>query len=63
MEDAVARANADKCEKFGLEFEWDPAKAEINAEKHGITFEQAAEAAERSYYNARANGERIWRSL
>ncbi len=23
-------------------FEWDPAKARSNAEKHGVTFEQAA---------------------
>ncbi len=105
-------------EKFGLRFEWDSVKAETNIAKHGVSFEQAAEAfsdpfairqddephsweeeriyllasslsndillvchcyrngstirifsarkaepAERSYYNARANGERIWRSL
>jgi uncharacterized protein len=25
-----------------LEFEWDPAKAEINARKHGVTFLEAA---------------------
>ena len=25
----------------GLEFEWDPAKAEANFRKHGITFDQA----------------------
>jgi uncharacterized DUF497 family protein len=27
----------------GLDFEWDENKAEINLEKHGITFEEAAE--------------------
>lgn len=25
----------------GLEFEWDPAKAEANFRKHGVTFDQA----------------------
>ena len=25
-----------------IEFEWDPAKAEINVKKHGITFEEAS---------------------
>ncbi len=28
----------------GLEFEWDESKARRNVEKHGITFEEAAEA-------------------
>jgi len=27
-----------------LEFEWDPAKAEINARKHGVSFPEAATA-------------------
>jgi hypothetical protein len=26
----------------GLVFEWDPAKAEANLRKHGVTFEEAA---------------------
>ena len=26
-----------------MEFEWDPAKAEANREKHGLSFEDAAE--------------------
>jgi uncharacterized DUF497 family protein len=25
-----------------MEFEWDPAKAERNAKKHGVTFQEAA---------------------
>lgn len=28
----------------GIEFEWDEDKARNNAEKHGVTFEEAAEA-------------------
>ncbi len=28
----------------GLEFEWDSNKAQINFEKHGVTFEEATEA-------------------
>lgn len=28
----------------GVEFEWDANKAESNIEKHGVTFEEAAEA-------------------
>jgi uncharacterized DUF497 family protein len=28
----------------GQEFEWDEEKAKANAEKHGVTFEEAAEA-------------------
>lgn len=28
----------------GVEFEWDAHKAQVNVEKHGITFEEAAEA-------------------
>jgi len=28
----------------GFEFEWDAAKAQRNVEKHGVTFEEAAEA-------------------
>ncbi|MCX6029353.1 MAG: BrnT family toxin [Chloroflexi bacterium] len=28
----------------GVAFEWDERKARINAEKHGVTFEEAAEA-------------------
>ena len=27
---------------MSLEFEWDPAKAEENSRKHGVTFEEAA---------------------
>jgi uncharacterized protein len=27
---------------FGMEFEWNPDKAESNYEKHGVTFEEAA---------------------
>lgn len=27
-----------------MRFEWDPAKAELNAVKHGVTFSEAAEA-------------------
>ena len=27
----------------GIEFEWDPNKAQINFKKHGVTFEEAAE--------------------
>jgi hypothetical protein len=27
----------------GLEFEWDRNKAQSNVEKHGVTFEEAAE--------------------
>jgi uncharacterized DUF497 family protein len=29
---------------MSLEFEWDPAKAEENSRKHGVTFEEAATA-------------------
>jgi len=29
---------------MGIEFEWDPAKAEANLRKHGISFEDAATA-------------------
>ncbi|MEA5512055.1 BrnT family toxin [Crocosphaera sp. UHCC 0190] len=28
----------------GIEFEWDAKKAQVNLEKHGVTFEEAAEA-------------------
>jgi len=28
----------------GVEFEWDEEKAALNSEKHGVTFEEAAEA-------------------
>ncbi|PIW20574.1 MAG: hypothetical protein COY47_05745 [Chloroflexi bacterium CG_4_10_14_0_8_um_filter_57_5] len=28
----------------GMEFEWDEDKASINIQKHGVTFEEAAEA-------------------
>ena len=28
----------------GVTFEWDERKARVNAEKHGVTFEEAAEA-------------------
>lgn len=28
----------------GVDFEWDDLKAQQNAEKHGVTFEEAAEA-------------------
>ncbi|MDJ1175729.1 BrnT family toxin [Roseofilum capinflatum] len=28
----------------GVEFEWDANKAQVNFEKHGVTFEEAAEA-------------------
>lgn len=28
----------------GVEFEWDANKAQVNIEKHGVTFEEAAEA-------------------
>ncbi len=27
---------------MGLEFEWDPAKAEANQKKHGVSFEEAS---------------------
>jgi uncharacterized protein len=29
---------------MSLEFEWDPAKAEENSRRHGVTFEEAATA-------------------
>jgi len=29
---------------MGLEFEWDPAKAEANQRKHGVSFEEASTA-------------------
>lgn len=44
----------------GVEFEWDIKKAEINLEKHGINFEEAAEVFFDPFYqegNATANGE------
>jgi len=28
---------------LGLEFEWDADKARVNADRHGVTFEEAAE--------------------
>lgn len=28
----------------GIEFEWDESKARVNVAKHGVTFEEAAEA-------------------
>ncbi|OQY58520.1 MAG: hypothetical protein B6245_11360 [Desulfobacteraceae bacterium 4572_88] len=34
----------------GIEFEWDENKAESNAEKHGITFEEAAEVFTDPFY-------------
>lgn len=34
----------------GTEFEWDGNKAESNAEKHGITFEEAAEVFTDPFY-------------
>ena len=33
-----------------LRFEWDPAKANINQEKHGVSFEEAASV----FYDDRA---------
>jgi uncharacterized DUF497 family protein len=30
--------------RMGIEFEWDPAKAEANVRKHGISFEEATTA-------------------
>ena len=29
---------------MGLEFDWDPAKAEANEKKHGVSFEEASTA-------------------
>lgn len=34
----------------GIEFEWDENKAENNVEKHGITFEEAAEVFSDPFY-------------
>jgi hypothetical protein len=42
--------------KLHERFEWDPEKAESNARKHGVTFDQAAEAlldAEGDRYHSR----------
>lgn len=44
----------------GVEFEWDSNKAQINVEKHGVTFEEAAEAFFDPFYqtgDATVNGE------
>ncbi|OKH39417.1 hypothetical protein NIES2119_06675 [[Phormidium ambiguum] IAM M-71] len=44
----------------GVEFEWDANKAESNIEKHGVTFEEAAEAFFDPFYqsgDATANNE------
>jgi uncharacterized DUF497 family protein len=44
----------------GTEFEWDTNKAQINIEKHGVTFEEAAEAFFDPFYqtgDATVNGE------
>lgn len=44
----------------GNEFEWDTNKAQINLEKHGVTFEEAAEAFFDPFYqtgDATVNGE------
>ncbi len=44
----------------GIEFEWDSQKAQINIEKHGVTFEEAAEAFFDPFYqtgDATLNGE------
>jgi uncharacterized DUF497 family protein len=45
-----------------LHFEWDPVKAQINLEKHGVTFEEAMtvfydEAAIEFYDDAHSEGE------
>ncbi|MET0399815.1 MAG: BrnT family toxin [Longimicrobiaceae bacterium] len=45
----------------GLAFEWDEVKARTNVEKHGITFEEAAEAFFDPFYEggeASVDGER-----
>ncbi|MDZ7318626.1 MAG: BrnT family toxin [candidate division KSB1 bacterium] len=45
----------------GLEFEWDENKARANVAKHGVTFEEAAEAFFDPFYregDASINGER-----
>lgn len=36
----------------GVEFEWDENKAQRNAEKHGVTFEEAAEVFFDPFYQA-----------
>lgn len=44
----------------GVEFEWDSHKAQINVEKHGVTFEEATEAFFDPFYqtgDATVNGE------
>ena len=44
----------------GVEFEWDTNKAQINLEKHGVTFEEAAEVFFDPFYqegDATANNE------
>ncbi len=44
----------------GIEFEWDNNKAQINLEKHGVTFEEAAEVFFDPFYqtgDATANNE------
>jgi uncharacterized DUF497 family protein len=44
----------------GVEFEWDSNKAQINFEKHGVTFEEASEAFFDPFYqtgDATVNGE------
>ena len=44
----------------GVEFEWNSNKAQINIEKHGVTFEEAAEAFFDPFYqtgDATINGE------
>jgi uncharacterized protein len=44
----------------GVEFEWDANKAESNIDKHGVTFEEAAEAFFDPFYqsgDATANNE------
>jgi len=49
------------CRLQGITFEWDEHKARGNVEKHGVTFEEAAEAFFDPFYqggDASAEGER-----
>jgi hypothetical protein len=40
----------------GFEFEWDRIKAQINFEKHGVTFEEATEVFLDPFYSNRQIG-------
>lgn len=53
---------------FQFEFEWDPAKAQKNAKRHGITFDRAASIfldrqALSNYDEEHSDGEERWVTL